>query len=85
VQPQTLTRTLTSLEQRGLVSRREHPDDGRRALLELTHQGQDALRADMTQRDEWLASAMAGRLTRTELEMLRLAAELMEQLAQARP
>jgi DNA-binding MarR family transcriptional regulator len=85
VQPQTLTRTLTSLVHSKLVSRQGHPRDGRRAMLGLTEAGLLALRADMTQRDEWLASAMAGRLTRTELEMLRLAAELMEQLAQARP
>jgi DNA-binding MarR family transcriptional regulator len=82
VQPQTLTRTLANLEQQGLLSRRDHPDDGRRVLLALTQGGQDALRSDMTQRDAWLAGAMADRLTRAESEVLRLAADLMEQLAQ---
>jgi DNA-binding MarR family transcriptional regulator len=81
VQPQTLTRTLTSLTDRQFVSRQGHPQDGRRAVLGLTEAGLGALRADMTQRDSWLAAAMAEGLTRAERELLRLAAELMDQLA----
>src|SRR3984885_12217761 len=49
VQPQTLTRTLTSLVHSKLVSRQGHPRDGRRAMLGLTEAGLLALRADMTQ------------------------------------
>jgi DNA-binding MarR family transcriptional regulator len=82
VQPQTLTRTLTSLEDSHLVSRREHPQDGRRALLALTGAGLDALRQDMAQRDSWLAAAMARSLTDTERELLRLAAALLDKLAE---
>lgn len=85
VQPQTLTRTLTSLVHSKLVSRQGHPRDGRRAMLGLTEAGLLALRADMTQRDSWLAAAMAAELTRAERELLRLAAELMDQLAASGP
>ncbi len=81
VQPQTLTRTLTSLEHGGLIARAHHPLDGRRALLTLSQSGLDALRSDMAVRDDWLASAMADYLTRTERELLRLAAGLLERLA----
>jgi DNA-binding MarR family transcriptional regulator len=81
VQPQTLTRTLTSLEDSEFVSRQEHPQDGRRAVLAMTGAGLDALRHDMARRDEWLAAAMAACFTRTERELLRLAGDLMEQLA----
>jgi DNA-binding MarR family transcriptional regulator len=81
VQPQTLTRTLTSLEQGGLIARTAHPDDGRRALLTLTQAGHDALRSDMAVRDDWLAAAMADCLTGTERELLLLAAGLLERLA----
>jgi DNA-binding MarR family transcriptional regulator len=81
VQPQTLTRTLTSLEHKQLIRRLEHPQDGRRTLLALTDAGLDALRADMEQRDAWLAAAMAGSLSGTERELLRLASELLERLA----
>jgi DNA-binding MarR family transcriptional regulator len=83
VQPQTLTRTLASLESGGLISRHEHPRDGRRNLLGLTDTGLDALRRDMAARDSWLAQAMQASLTTTELEMLRLAAQLLERVADA--
>jgi DNA-binding MarR family transcriptional regulator len=83
VQPQTLTRTLTSLASAGFISRGGHPQDGRRALLTLTAAGLAALRADMAERDSWLAGAMAATLTSTELEILRLAAALLERVADA--
>jgi DNA-binding MarR family transcriptional regulator len=83
VQPQTLTRTLTSLEGGGLISRAEHPQDGRRAILALTGTGLDTLRRDMARRDSWLASAMTANLTSTEGELLRLAAGLLERIADA--
>jgi DNA-binding MarR family transcriptional regulator len=83
VQPQTLTRTLTRLEEEGLVNREEHPQDGRRALMALTPTGLDALRHDMAARDSWLVAAMTARLTCTERELLRLASDLLEKLADA--
>ena len=83
VQPQSLTRVLASLEAAGLIGRQADPSDGRRALLALTEAGRDALRRDAGQRDTWLAQAMAARLTPTERELLRLAGELMERLAEA--
>jgi DNA-binding MarR family transcriptional regulator len=83
VQPQTLTRTLTGLESAGLISRTDHPEDGRRSLLTLTDSGRGALRADMAERDSWLAAAMSASLTSTETELLRLAAALLERLADA--
>jgi len=39
VHPSTLTGVLQRLESRGLVRRRPHPDDGRRAILSLTAKG----------------------------------------------
>jgi DNA-binding MarR family transcriptional regulator len=83
VQPQTLTRTLTSLEEGRLITRAAHPRDGRRVLLALTETGFDGLRSDMAVRDAWLAAAMDRRLTGTERELLRLASELLERLADA--
>jgi DNA-binding MarR family transcriptional regulator len=83
VQPQTLTRTLTSLEAAALISKGGHPRDGRRVLLGLTDAGLDALRRDMAARDSWLAQAMSASLTTTELELLRLAAGLLERVADA--
>jgi DNA-binding MarR family transcriptional regulator len=82
VQPQTLTRTLTSLENSGLLSRAAHPHDGRRALLALTEAGLQALRTDMAASDGWLATAMERCLTGTERELLRLASELLDKLSE---
>ena len=81
VQPQSLTRTLTNLEARGLMLREPDPADGRRSLLAITDSGLVALRGEMQQRDSWLTAAMAAQLTSTEIELLRLAGELMERLA----
>ena len=81
IQPQSLTRTLTSLEADGLVARQPDPADGRRSLLVITTAGVSVLRAEMDRGDQWLATALAAKLTSTEAELLRLAGELMERLA----
>ena len=83
LQPQSLTRTLAGLERRHLVIREPEGRDGRRSLLGLTEAGAQALVRDMRQRDDWLAAAMARELTRAERELLRLAGDLMEHLAEA--
>jgi DNA-binding MarR family transcriptional regulator len=83
LQPQSLTRTLASLERQRLVIRERDDGDRRRSVLAMTEAGRLALRRDMRQRDAWLAGAMAQQLTRAEQELLRLAGELMERLADA--
>ena len=83
VQPQTLTRTLASLESEQLITREADPGDGRRSLLAITNRGLLALRNDMGERDAWLARTMAEHLTGTERELLRLAGDLFERLAEA--
>jgi DNA-binding MarR family transcriptional regulator len=81
IQPQSLTRTLTSLEGDGLLSRQPDPGDGRRSLLTITPPGVGALRSEMDQSDRWLAAAITAKLTSTEAELLRIAGQLMERLA----
>jgi DNA-binding MarR family transcriptional regulator len=81
LQPQSLTRMLSRLEDDGLIVR--HPDDKdrRQVRIEITHKGTGVLDEDTVRREAWLAKAMAERLTPTERELLRLAAGLMERLA----
>lgn len=79
-QPQSMTRVFAELERDGLITRTTSPDDRRAAVLGLTEQGRDALVADMAERDAWLAEALAD-LTPAEVRLLRIAGELMEQLA----
>jgi DNA-binding MarR family transcriptional regulator len=85
VQPQSLTRTLAALEKGGLTSRQPDPADGRRSLLAITEYGLAGLRAEIEQRDDWLAAAMAAELTTTEIGLLRLAGGLLERLAAPSP
>ncbi|TMM33524.1 MAG: MarR family transcriptional regulator [Actinobacteria bacterium] len=83
VTPQTLTRVLASLAERGLIVRRGDPSDGRQSLLELTDAARRVLRADAAKREEWLAAAMARELTPAEQEIVRVAAGLLDRLADA--
>jgi DNA-binding MarR family transcriptional regulator len=82
LQPQSLTRALARLERDGLASREPDHEDRRRSVLAVTEAGRAALARDMQQRDAWLAAAMEQQLTRAERELLRLAAELMDRLAE---
>ncbi|QUQ62322.1 MarR family winged helix-turn-helix transcriptional regulator [Kutzneria sp. CA-103260] len=81
VQPQSMTRALATLTERGLVVREPHPTDGRQTLVTITDAGRAVLEQDRSQRDAWLADVIADRLTPIEQEFLRAAAKLLEVLA----
>jgi DNA-binding MarR family transcriptional regulator len=81
-QPQSLTRVFAELESDGLVRRKPNEADRRGAVLELTSAGTTVLRQDMAHRDAWLTSALDS-LTDLEVEVLRLAAGIIDRLATA--
>ena len=81
-QPQSLTRVFAELETDGLVRRTPNEADRRGAVLELTGTGAKALRQDMAHRDAWLTSALDN-VTDLEVEVLRLAAGIIDRLATA--
>jgi DNA-binding MarR family transcriptional regulator len=83
VTPQTLTRILAGLEDGGFVARRGDPSDRRQSLLELTPAGHDVLVRDARRREDWLAAAIASELNATEQQILRIAAGLLDRLADA--
>jgi DNA-binding MarR family transcriptional regulator len=83
LQPQSLTRVLAELERAGLAAREQDPADRRRHRIRLTDEGLAALLRDARPRDEWLAGAMERELSPVERELLRLAAPLLERLAEA--
>jgi DNA-binding MarR family transcriptional regulator len=83
VRPQSMAQTVGELEADGLVERRPDPDDRRRAMVELTDGGREALRADRERRDGWLAKAIVEDLTPEEQQLLGRAVELLRRLAES--
>jgi DNA-binding MarR family transcriptional regulator len=83
MRPQSMAQTVRELEERDLVVRRPDPDDGRRAIVELTAAGHAALEADRAHRDGWLAGALERELTPGERTLLAEAAPLLRRLADA--
>ncbi|HEX7661283.1 MAG TPA: MarR family transcriptional regulator [Pseudonocardiaceae bacterium] len=82
ISPQSMGATLAGLEARGLVARHPDPDDGRRVILSLTDAGRNVLRNRRTAKVETLAKALSGGFSETELARLKVAAPLIERLAQ---
>ena len=80
LQPQSLTRIIAELEERGLIARRQDEDDRRQMLITITEGGRALLYHDARQQTAWLAEAMDRRLTVTEQGLLRLAAGLLDKL-----
>jgi DNA-binding MarR family transcriptional regulator len=82
VRPQSMAQTVNELEADDLIARRPDPDDGRRALVEITDKGRDVLNADRRRRDGWLAQALDEDLSPSEQEVLGHAVELLRRLAE---
>jgi DNA-binding MarR family transcriptional regulator len=80
VQPPSMTRVISALEDYGFVSRRPHPTDGRQAIVELTEQGTAYLRAEVSAREAWLDSRLA-ELDEDDRELLARAAEIIDRMA----
>ncbi|MGQ9371981.1 MarR family winged helix-turn-helix transcriptional regulator [Azospirillum sp. ST 5-10] len=78
--PQSLTRVFAELERDGLLTRSRNDRDSRQAVLAITAAGRAALERDAAVRDRWLAAALGG-LTEAERSLLRIAAALMDRLA----
>ena len=82
VQPPSMTRTVSCLEQAGYVERRPHPTDGRQVVVRLSPQGEELVKAERRRRDVWLAQRLR-ELTPEERQVLRQAAPILDRLSQA--
>jgi len=80
VQPPSMTRVISTLESKGLVSRIAHPTDGRQVLVAVTDAAQAILLADRRRREAWLVDHLAG-LTADERAVLAAAAPILNRLA----
>lgn len=81
LQPQSITRLVADLEERGLLRRTQDAGDRRQFFLAITPEGRTLLAEDARRQNAWLARKMAETLTSSEREMLGIAARLMERLS----
>jgi DNA-binding MarR family transcriptional regulator len=82
VQPPSMTRTVSCLEELGNVARGPHETDGRVVVVSLTERGRQVVFADRSRRDAWLAVQLT-HLTPDERAVLRRAAPILDRLSQA--
>ena len=82
IQPQSLTRLIADLERRKLITRRANAADRRQSLLKITDAGVQLLVEDIRKQRAKLAQTIAEALTPAEQGVLRLAAGLMDHLAE---
>ncbi len=80
VQPPSMTRTVSCLEEAGLVERHPHPTDKRQTLIRLSAAGQRFIQRERRRRDAWLVQRLHD-LTPAEREALRAAAPIIERLS----
>jgi DNA-binding MarR family transcriptional regulator len=83
VRAQSLTRVLADLGRDDLVSRTRDPGDGRQSLIAITSAGAALLERHMRDSDIWLAAAADRLLSPAERQILHLAGELMDRLAES--
>jgi DNA-binding MarR family transcriptional regulator len=81
LQPQSITRLIADLEEKGLLRRTQDAGDRRQFLLAITPEGRALLAEDARRQNAWLARKMREALTPPEREMLGIAARLMERLS----
>jgi DNA-binding MarR family transcriptional regulator len=82
VQPPSMTRVITALEERKLVTRMPHPTDGRQVVLTVTAEGRALVHQARRLREAWLAKRLQ-ELTPQERATLRAAAPILEKLSQS--
>lgn len=80
VRPQSMRLTVGALEERGVLARSPHPTDGRQVVFSLTEEGRRMLAVVRQAKHNWLAVAIADRLTPEEQRTLATATELMRRL-----
>ncbi len=82
VQPPSMTRTLNCLVDAGLVSRTDHPADGRQVLMAVTEKGAAVVYETRKRRDAWLAKRLA-ELTPDERATLAAASRIALRIAES--
>jgi DNA-binding MarR family transcriptional regulator len=81
ISPQAMGATIASLEQLGLVTRSADAADGRLSILDLTPEGQAAVRSGRNAVVDRIVGVLDESFTDAEIEILAAAAPLIERLA----
>ncbi|GAU67212.1 putative MarR family transcriptional regulator [Streptomyces sp. NBRC 110611] len=84
VRPQSMRLTVGALEERGILVRSPHPTDGRQVVFSLTDEGRRMIDRLRRAKRDWLALAIADRLTPEEQQTLAAATGLIQRLVQER-
>ncbi|MGG7101742.1 MarR family winged helix-turn-helix transcriptional regulator [Rhodococcus sp. 24CO] len=80
VTPQSIAKTVATLQTRGLVTRRSDPSDGRAHLIDLTDAGASALHEDRRLRNRWLTEAIHAECTDAERDLLLIAGRILRRV-----
>ncbi|MGV9869172.1 MarR family winged helix-turn-helix transcriptional regulator [Rhodococcus koreensis] len=83
VTPQSIARTVLSLEDTGMVVRTINPADARASIVSLTETGCRTLVEDRVRRSEWMSAALVENCTDIERDLLFVAGRLLRRLAEA--
>jgi DNA-binding MarR family transcriptional regulator len=81
VRPQSVAASVAVLEERGFVTRRPDPDDGRRQTISVSPAGRALLDSTRAAGEEWLARALHDRLTEDERATVIAAMGLLDRIA----
>jgi DNA-binding MarR family transcriptional regulator len=82
VQPPSMTRTVNSLCDKGLLERVPHTTDGRQVVVQLTENARAVIDESRRRKDAWLNRRL-GELTTAERQILRQAAPILERISHA--
>src|SRR6201996_7483096 len=82
VQPPSMTRVISVLEERGLVRREPHATDRGQVVLTVTADGKELVQRVRRRREAWLAQRLQ-ELSAEEREILRAAAPILEKISQS--
>jgi DNA-binding MarR family transcriptional regulator len=80
VTPPSMTKTVNTLVDRGLLTKDDHGDDRRKVLLCPTPAGHELVTETRHRRDDWLTPRLAS-LTPTERRTLTAATDILRRLA----
>lgn len=76
----TATRAVARLEEDGLITRTQDPEDGRSSILAITAEGRAHLQRLRKRKNAYLAKRLRG-LEQSELDTLAAAAEILERIS----